>query len=146
MEKKNVKEGDVVVSSDGTLVKVHSIGYDNEVFYYAYYADASDNRIAKDPYDHYYGYIDDCCPATSVDKEWMERWIQNSNNDTDPAVANKSFVNEEYWRNLRHQAAIAALQGYCSNPHLDDTFENYVKWAVEQSYRLITELKNEKMK
>lgn len=69
------KKGDVIHSSDDTLVKVHHIGKRGEVHYMAY-ADAARGRIQNRPYISYYGKISECYPASIGEKEWLENWIK----------------------------------------------------------------------
>lgn len=68
-------EGDVIHSSDDTLIKVHHIGKYGEVHYIAY-ADGARGRIQNEPYNNYYGKIYACYPASISEKEWLENWIK----------------------------------------------------------------------
>lgn len=49
MDIHSLKFGDIVHSSDDTLIKVHHIGKNGEVYYMAY-ADAARGRLQKEPY------------------------------------------------------------------------------------------------
>lgn len=46
----------------------------------------------------------------------------------------------ENWTQLRVAAAIAAMQGFCSNPNMDQVDEKIAKWAIAQAESLIKEL------
>lgn len=70
----SLKIGDIVCSSDDTLVKVHHLGRNGEVFYMAY-ADAARGRLQKEPYTCFYGYISSCYQAAEDEKKWLEDWI-----------------------------------------------------------------------
>lgn len=70
------KKGDIIHSSCDTLIKVHHIGKNGEVFYIAY-ADNARGKIQQEPCNtHYYGYISSCYTATEEQKQWLENWIQ----------------------------------------------------------------------
>lgn len=68
-------KGDVIHSSDDTLIKVHHIGKHGEVHYIAY-ADGARGRIQNEPYYNYYGKIHECYQASIGEKEWLENWIK----------------------------------------------------------------------
>ncbi len=70
----SLKIGDIVCSSDDTLVKVHHLGRNGEVFYMVY-ADAARGRLQKEPYTRFYGFISSCHQATEDQKKWLEDWI-----------------------------------------------------------------------
>lgn len=74
MDIHSLKFGDIVHSSDDTLIKVHHIGINGEVYYIAY-ADAARGRLQKEPYTFFYGYISFCHQATEDEKKWLENWI-----------------------------------------------------------------------
>lgn len=69
-----VNRGDIIHSSDDTLINVHHIGKNGEVFFLAY-ADNARGRMQSKPYYCYYGYISECYPATEEQKKWLENWI-----------------------------------------------------------------------
>lgn len=74
MELHSLKIGDIVCSSDETLVKVHHLGRNGEVYFMAY-ADAARGRLQKEPYTRFYGFISSCHQATEDQKKWLEDWI-----------------------------------------------------------------------
>lgn len=74
MDIHSLKFGDIVHSSDDTLIKVHHIGKNGEVYYLAY-ADAARGRLQKEQYISFYGYISSCYQATEYEKKWLEDWI-----------------------------------------------------------------------
>lgn len=67
----SLKIGDIVCSSDDTLVKVHHLGRNGEVFYMAY-ADAARGRLQKEPYTRFYGFISSCYQATEDKKNGLK--------------------------------------------------------------------------
>lgn len=69
-----VNRGDIIHSSDDTLIKVHHIGKNGEVFFMAY-ADNVRVRIQSKPYYCFYGYIKECYPVTEEQKKWLEKRI-----------------------------------------------------------------------
>lgn len=70
----SLKIGDIVCSSDETLVKVHHLGINGEVYFMAY-ADAARGRLQREPYTLFYGFISSCHQATENQKKWLEDWI-----------------------------------------------------------------------
>ena len=77
MNANEVKPGDIIHSSDDTIIKVHHIGDGGEVHFMAY-ADAARGRMGEEPYRKYYGFIQDCHPATDEQKQWLEEWIEKA--------------------------------------------------------------------
>lgn len=75
-----VKKGEIIHTSDDSLIKVHHIGENGEVFYMAY-ADNARGKIQECPYAHYYGYISSCYTATEEQKQWLENWICNEKSE-----------------------------------------------------------------
>ena len=71
MDTHSLKFGDIVHSSDDTLIKVHHIGKNGEVHYMAY-ADAARGRLQKEPYTCFYGYISSCYQATEDEKNGLK--------------------------------------------------------------------------
>jgi len=47
----------------------------------------------------------------------------------------------EYWEQLRHKAAIAALQGLLIDPNQVGSFKDYAEFAVEFADAIIEQLK-----
>ena len=76
----SLKIRDIVCSSDGSLVKVHHLGINGEVYFMAY-ADAARGRLQKEPYTCFYGYISSCYQATEDEKKWLEIWIAKRRED-----------------------------------------------------------------
>lgn len=74
MNKEEVHYGDIIHSNDDTLVKVHHIGDNGEVYYFAY-ADNARGAMGEKPYNRFYGNIYNSYPATPEQKRWMESWI-----------------------------------------------------------------------
>ena len=70
----SLKIGDIVHSSDDTLIKVHHLGINGEVYFMAY-ADAARGRLQREPYTRFYGFISSCYQATEDEKKWLEIWI-----------------------------------------------------------------------
>ena len=70
-----VNRGDIVHASDDSLVLIHHIGTEGEVYYEAY-ADNARGQLQYEPYTHHYGYIKDCYPATEKQKRWLMNWIR----------------------------------------------------------------------
>lgn len=74
MRREDVNYGQNIHSNDDTIIKVHHIGDNGEVHYFAY-ADNARGRMGKEPYKEFYGYIDQCYPTTPSESLWLERWI-----------------------------------------------------------------------
>lgn len=68
MKATDVKFGDIIHSNDDTMIEVHSIGEDGEVFYLSY-ADGARGELGKPPYIDYYGFIQECRECTENEKE-----------------------------------------------------------------------------
>ena len=75
LEANMVNRGDIVHASDDSLVLIHHIGAEGEVYYKAY-ADNARGKLQHEPYTHFYGYITDCYPATEKQKRWLRKWIK----------------------------------------------------------------------
>ena len=60
-----------------------------------------------------------------------------------PTQSSLDFEIEQKWRDLRNQAAIAAMQGLILM-HRHDSYETIARMAVEQADALIAELRKEK--
>lgn len=75
LEANMVRKGDIVHASDDTLIKIHHIGAEGEVYYEAY-ADNARGRIQHEPYTYHYGFITSCYPATEKQKWWLRSWIE----------------------------------------------------------------------
>lgn len=67
--------GDIVHASDDSLVLIHHLGVEGEVYYEAY-ADNARGELQHKPYNYHYGYITDCYPATEKQKQWLRKWIK----------------------------------------------------------------------
>lgn len=77
LEADMVRKGDIVQSSDDTLVLIHHIGVGGEV-YYAAYAGNARGQLQYKPYFYHYGYITDCYPATEKQKRGLLNWIKEN--------------------------------------------------------------------
>ena len=75
LEANMVNRGDIVHASDDTLIKIHHIGAEGEVYYEAY-ADNVRGRLQDEPYTCHYGFITSCYPATEKQKRWLMNWIR----------------------------------------------------------------------
>lgn len=77
-EMQKLRPGDVVQSSDGTLVKVHHLDADGRVFYQAYvrFKDVLIGKIQRKPYRRFWGYATDCTLATEAQKAIVEKCIR----------------------------------------------------------------------
>lgn len=71
MDIHSLKFGDIVHSSDDTLIKVHRLGRNGEVYYMAY-ADAARGRLQREPYTRFYGFISSCHQATEDQKNGLK--------------------------------------------------------------------------
>lgn len=75
LEASMVNRGDIVHASDDSLVLIHHLGIEGEVYYEAY-ADNARGELQHKPYNYHYGYITDCYPATEKQKQWLRKWIK----------------------------------------------------------------------
>lgn len=75
LEANMVNRGDIVHASDDSLVLIHHIGAEGEVYYEAY-ADNARGRLQDEPYTCHYGFITSCYPATEKQKRWLMNWIR----------------------------------------------------------------------
>jgi hypothetical protein len=75
LEANMVNRGDIVHASDDSLVLIHHIGTEGEVYYEAY-ADNARGRLQYEPYTYHYGFITSCYPATEKQKLWLMDWIE----------------------------------------------------------------------
>lgn len=75
LEANMVHHGDIVHASDDSLIKIHHIGAEGEVYYEAY-ADNARGQLQYEPYTYHYGFITDCYPATEKQKRWLRKWIK----------------------------------------------------------------------
>ena len=82
MKKEEVKYGDIIHSNDDSIIKVHHIGDEGEVFYIAY-ADNARGELGHIPYTHSYGTIDECYEASAHEKEFLENWIKEAEQKED---------------------------------------------------------------
>ena len=95
MNANEVKEGDIIHSDDDSIIKVHHIDKDGGVHYMAY-ADCALGSIQVAPYLHTYGTIDECCPASEGDKQWMEDWIKEHTPTMENNEKTVDDIAEEY--------------------------------------------------
>ena len=72
-----VKRGDIVHAADDSLVLIHHIGAEGEVYYEAF-ADNARGQLQYEPYTYHYGFITSCYPATKKQKRWLREWIKKN--------------------------------------------------------------------
>jgi len=70
------KWGDTLTHNDGTILKVHHIGSNGEVYYIAKYMRRSVCRLNQDTTYCHYGYIKDCRKSTEDERRLIDEKLQ----------------------------------------------------------------------
>lgn len=73
-------QGDVVESSDGTIVKIHHFDMDGRVFYEATVrirGNTLNVKIQDSYYKYFYGYANECTLATEDQKAFLEKCVSD---------------------------------------------------------------------
>ena len=73
-------QGDVVVASDGAIVKIHHFDASGRVFYEAFVRTKGNPlvKIQNAPYKYFYGYANECTLATEDQKALLEKCVSDS--------------------------------------------------------------------
>lgn len=90
--------------------------------------------------DAFFDYERSCECKTSVWQSFIDDKLYYFNEKELDFIENSNCSTD--WNNVRIQAAIAAMQGFCANYQLGDSDSDKIAvWSVEQADSLIKELK-----